>query len=342
MEASYMRRPGFRGRYLVKGQRAAYHVMSRTACGQYLFDDEAKGVFLKLLRKQAAFCGVDVLAYCVMGNHFHLLVTVPEAREISDTELLRRYRSLYDAERCPPSSPNPDVLAKLLETDGEAGQALRERILARMHDLSVFMRELKQRFGIWDNHRHDNKGTIWAKRFTSVVVESTREALSTVAAYIDLNPVRAELVTDPADYHYSSYGRAMGGEQEARTGYEGVFCGYAPWKSLLPSYNLILYGKGYGSKGVEGKDRGRIDAEKLRQVMEDGGRLPLSEILRLRVRYFTAGAAIGSGAFLREVSGQWKKRHGLKRKRDVHAMRGGEWGELRSFRNLQIRPVGRG
>jgi putative transposase len=340
MEASYMRRPGFRGRYLVKGQRAVYHVMSRTACGQYLFDDEAKGVFLKILRKQAGFCGVEVLSFCVMGNHFHLLIAVPEDRDIPDAELLRRYRFLYDVKRCPPSSPNPDVLANLLEADEEAGQILRDRILARMHDLSVFMRELKQRFGIWYNHRHENKGTIWAKRFTSVVVESTREALSTVAAYIDLNPVRAELVSNPADYRYSSYGRALGGERDARVGYEAVFCGYSPWKRLLPSYNLILYGKGYGSKGEVGKDRGRIDAEKLRQVMENGGKLPLSEILRLRVRYFTAGAAIGSGAFLREVSGQWKERHGVERKKDAHSMRAGEWGELRSYRNLQVTPVG--
>ena len=95
MEASYLRREGYRGRLLVEGQRGVYHVMSRTACGQYLFDDEGKAVFVEMLRKQAGFCGVDVLAYCVMGNHFHLLVAVPEDVEITDTELLRRYRLLY-------------------------------------------------------------------------------------------------------------------------------------------------------------------------------------------------------------------------------------------------------
>ena len=72
MEASYLRRAGYRGRLLVEGQRGVYHVMSRTACGQYLFDDEGKAVFMEMLRKQAGFCGVDVLAYCVMGNHFQL------------------------------------------------------------------------------------------------------------------------------------------------------------------------------------------------------------------------------------------------------------------------------
>lgn len=342
METSYLRRAGYRGRLLVKGQRGVYHVMSRTACGQYLFDEEAKGIFIEMLRKQAGFCGIEVLAYCVMDNHFHLLVGVPEAGEageISDAELLRRYGLLYDTPDCPPSSASPDVLAKLLEANEEDGQALRARILARMHDLPVFMRELKQRFGIWYNHRHQNKGTLWAKRFTSVVVESSREALTTVAAYIDLNPLRAELVSDPADYAYCSYGAAMRGRREARRGYVKVFCGEVKWNELLPDYRMILYGKGARSKGGAEKDRGRVDVGQLERVLESGGRLSLSEILRLRVRYFTAGTAIGSDAFLEDVGEQWKRRHGMVRKRDAYPMRSGEWGSLRTFRNLQVRPV---
>jgi hypothetical protein len=282
---------------------------------------------------------VDVLAYCVMGNHFHLLVAVPEDVEISDAELLRRYRLLYSEKGCPPSSASPAVLAKLLVVNDEEGQALRGRILARMHDLSVFMRELKQRFGIWYNHRYQNKGTIWAKRFTSVVVESSREALTTVAAYIDLNPVRAELVDDPADYAFSSYGAAMQGSRAARKGYQGVFCGEVKWSELLLDYRGLLYGKGMVSKGSIGKDRGRIAPERYDRALAEGGKLPLSDVLRTRVRYFTAGAAIGSDAFLSSVSGQWRDRHGLDRKRHAYPMRCAEWGGLRSFRNLQVDPV---
>jgi len=339
MEASYLRRAGYRGRLLVEGQRGVYHVMSRTACGQYLFDDEGKAVFVEMLRKQAGFCGVDVLAYCVMGNHFHLLVAVPEDVEITDTELLRRYRLLYSEKGCPPSSASPTVLAKLLEANDEEGQALRGRILARMHDLSVFMRELKQRFGIWYNHRYQNKGTIWAKRFTSVVVESSREALSTVAAYIDLNSVRAELVDDPEDYGFSSFGAAMQGSRKARAGYQAVFGGEVTWSELLPDYRGILYGKGMMSKGSIGKDQGRIAPERADRVLSKEGKLPLSDVLRARVRYFTAGTAIGSDAFLLSVGGQWSERHGLDRKRHAYPMRCAEWGGLRSFRNLQVDPV---
>ena len=341
MSEAYFRQAGFRGRFLVQGQRGVYHLMSRTSCGQFLLDAEAKRVFLDLLRKQAGFCGIEVLAYCVMDNHFHLLVAVPDFADtatVSDAELLRRYRFLYGA-NCPASSPSPAVLEALLLRDDEEAQALRARILARMHDLPVFMRELKQRFGIWYNHRHGNKGTIWAKRFTSVVVEASREAMTTVAAYIDLNPVRAELVTDPADYAFSSYGDAMRGNRPARVGYERVFSGELKWDALLPDYRLILYGKGAGAKGPHGRDLGRVDVAQLEQVLESGGRLTLAEVLRARVRYFSAGTAIGSDAFLTDVGGQWKTRHGLERKRDAYPMRAGEWGTLRSFRNLQVQPV---
>jgi hypothetical protein len=108
---------------------------------------------------------------------------------------------------------------------------------------------------------------------------------------------------------------------------------------VQPSYNLILYGKGYSSKGVEGKDRGRIDPVTVRRVLDNKGKLPLSDVLRLRVRYFTAGTAIGSSSFLKEVGAEMRARHGLERKKDAYPMRSGEWGNLRSFRNLQVEPV---
>lgn len=326
-------KPGFRGRRLVHGQSAIYHVVSRTAFAHYAFDATEKERFLRILKRQAGFCGVEVLAYCLMSNHFHLLVKVPEPGPISDAELLRRYRLLYGGRTCPPSSPSPDVLEKLLRKNDVEGQELRSRILARMHDLAAFVRELKQRFGIWYNHRHDNKGTLWAERFRSTIVEESPEALSTVAAYIDLNPVRAGMVNDPADYRFSSFGRAVGGSQAARRGYESIFCQKCAWKDFLPSYNLILYGKGVG------KDMGRIDPETASKVLENGGRLPVWQLLRWRVRYFSEGTALGSKEFLEELGERWNKQCGGNRKRHAYCMRSGDWGDLRSYRNLQIDPV---
>jgi len=65
-----------------------------------------------------------------------------------------------------------------------------ESIVARMGDLSRYVKEVKERFTRWYNKRHGRRGTLWMDRFKSVLVEDG-EALRTMAQYIDLNPVRA-------------------------------------------------------------------------------------------------------------------------------------------------------
>lgn len=333
------KRMPFRGRRLVVGGAGVYHVVSRTAFKHFAFDAAEKERFIRILHRQAGFCGVEVLAFCVMSNHFHLLVKVPEKQPIDDAELLRRYRLLYGGRICPASSPSPLVLEALLRENAPEGQAVRERLLDRMHDLGVFMRELKQRFGIWYNHRHENCGTLWSERFRSTIVEASVEALSVVAAYLDLNPVRAQLVDDPLDYRFCSYARAVQGDRAARRGYERVFCSRNAWKDLLPGYNLILYGMGEHSKGAVGKDAGRIDSGKAVRVLDSGGRWPLWLVLRKRVRYFSEGAALGSRAFLEGLGQRWNEQCGRHRTRHAHKMAVGDWGELRAYRNLKKRPV---
>ncbi len=56
------------------------------------------------------------------------------------------------------------------------------------------MKELKQRFSRWYNRQTGRFGTLWAERFKSVLVEDHPANVETLAAYIDLNPVRAGLV----------------------------------------------------------------------------------------------------------------------------------------------------
>lgn len=75
-----------------------------------------------------------------------------------------------------------------------------EGIKKRFCDLSIYMKEVKERFSRWFNKRRERKGTLWMDRYKSVMVEGKGEPLHTMAAYIDLNPVRAGLVNDPKDY----------------------------------------------------------------------------------------------------------------------------------------------
>ena len=177
-----------RSRHLIKNQSAVYHVVNKCALSSMILDETCKVQFVRMMWRQAAFAAVEVLSYCVMTNHFHVLVRVPEPHEISDEELLRRYRVLY-GKNVPFSAAEPDVLEALLEKGGEEADELRKRLIARMHNLSAFVSELKQRFSIWYNKNRKNSGTVWSERFRSIIIEDSPEFTAPIAAYIDLNPV---------------------------------------------------------------------------------------------------------------------------------------------------------
>ena len=71
------------------------------------------------------------------------------------------------------------------------------------------MNGLLKRFTRWFNRQHERTGTLREEHIKSVIVENGIPARA-VAAYIDLNPVRAGIATDPVDYRWSSYGEAVG------------------------------------------------------------------------------------------------------------------------------------
>ena len=323
------------------GGSAVYHVMSRTACQAFLFGDGEKEIFCRQLRKQATFAGIQVLGYCVMGNHVHLLLRVPVVDALPDGELLARYEGYYGDERVPLSSYSVEELRRILDQGGRDAEAARERILSRMGNLPAFMRELKQRFSIWFNHQHGTHGTIWASRYKSVIVEDEPESLTRVAAYIDLNPVRAEIVSDPKDYRWCGYAASLAGARSARTGLVQLFSYSRKYAEAMAAYRLILFGKGYGTKGAVDKDPGRISPERLEQIIRDKGKVPLEELLRVRVRYFGDGLALGSQGFIAQFLSRHREAFGPKRRQAGTPLpEDGETFVLHSFRDLRRKIYG--
>ena len=324
-----------RKRIVVQNRDGVYHLMSRCCLGEHLLEDGEKDMFIGMMRRQAAFCGVDILAYSIMSNHFHILARVRHEKPQTDGELLSRYRAFHEGCRISPYSITPDGLEKMLERNDEIAQHARDALLARMGDVSVFMRELKQRFTIWYNHQNGNRGTLWMERFKSLVVEPSLQAMATVAAYIDLNAVRAEQVDDPADYRFCSYAAAMGGKASAMAGYCLIYGG-RPFSETIAAYRLCLFGKGAKPKGELDKDRGVIPLEKLDAVIRSGGKVEVSELLRRRVRYFSDGMAIGSKRFLKGLYDEHRECFPESRKARFASMKGADWGELQVVRDLKV------
>ena len=190
-------------RIIISSEPTVYHVITRVSRGEFLFGELEKERMRKMIWQLADFCGVEVLTYAVMSNHLHLVVRVPVKDELDGTvenaKVLRRFGVLYGAQMMRETGA-------LLAQGAEAEWAtFRAKYLPLMHDLSWFVRLLKQRFARWYNAFHKTFGTLWAERFTSLIVEGDGEALLSVCAYVDLNPVRAKLVEDPKDYRFSGY-----------------------------------------------------------------------------------------------------------------------------------------
>lgn len=317
-------------RIKVQGERSVYHCMTKIVGDDFLLEGEReKEVLRKQIWKVSAFCGVEVLTYCIMGNHFHVLVRTPDREEVealSDVEILRRAKRIYSPEKV-------EFLEDRFKEGGDIRRRFRANLLSRMGDVSLFMKELKQRFSIWYNRSHRRSGTLWGERFKSVLVQDDPFALMTVAAYIDLNPVRAGLVSDPAAYRYCGYGEAMGGEKAARRGISRLSGRNEAWGRAIERYRVVVFGKGYARDA--GKKGRAVDVEKTKRILNTGGKVDRAEALRCRVRYFSDGAVLGSREFVQGYFEKDRERFGAKRRDGPRRMRGADWGELTCIRDLR-------
>lgn len=166
-----------------------YHLVNRIAGqpGQLPFGDPEKEMLLRLLLRLCLFFIVEPVSCAIMGNHFHLVVFVPALPPLLD-EALRRFRAYYGEKR-------------------RTTAAERQRLPARLRDLSAFMHLLQFPFTCWFNATRPGgrrRGALWQGRFKSVVLSP--EAARRCITYVELNPVRAGIAGHPSDYPFCSFG----------------------------------------------------------------------------------------------------------------------------------------
>lgn len=363
-----MRRPRFRG---PRNLPVAYfHCVSRVVGREFLLGEDEKRHFHRLMRLYERLCGLRVVAYCLMSNHFHLLVEVPRRPEPDalpdDVALVALVRSTLG------NKPANELEAQLAHLRGighpEAAEALRQRWFARMWDISAFMKTLKQRFTQWFNRRHQRKGTLWEDRFRSVLVEGECHALRAMAAYIDLNPVRAGLCEDPADYRWCGYAEAVAGGARAR-GALAFLTSLAPHGGRLPCdqrpataaeslrrWRCWLFGVPHrpslqqeqqtleNARPGSAATRARVPRATALEVLAQGGRLDPADYLRCRVRYLTDGLVFGRREFVEQSFAACREHFSPRRRSGARPLRGLQPPEpparLYTARQLQTRVFG--
>ena len=327
---------------------AYYHCISRVVDKRFIFEDLQKEVFLKLMREYETFCGVRIITYSLMSNHFHIVLEVPKRPEQlpSDEELLARVEKLTGVGG---RGSTRQLLERLRKQEQhEAAEALRERIFERMWDVSAYMKLLKQRFSQWYNKREGRKGTLWEERFKSVLVEGSGEALAAVAAYVDLNSIRAGTARDPADYRWCGYAEAMAGGQKAKEGLRIVMAGHrrVPLDEIssedaLTQYRMWLYQQGEQREKADpmsSPSRPGFSRETVARVVSENGQVSLADYLRLRVRYFSDGAVLGTQVFVDEIFKALRNRFGARRKEGGRPLPGVGSSGLFALQRLRNQP----
>lgn len=331
-----------------------YHVVSRIVERRFYFGEREKEFFVGTMRRLEAFLDVKVLTFCVMSNHFHLLLEVPgpdEKIELSAESLRARLPLLYHGQALAEARDEIDrAMAVAAAATGTSTwiDGIVARYQERMGNLSIFLKELKWRFSRWYNEKHDRLGTLWEDRFRSIVVEGNEHALMTMAAYIELNPLRAALVEDPMDYRWSGYGEAMAGKKLARRrlarlhgrmrAWQGAGRPPVSWREVGAAYRCYLFGQGEMRLGDGRTGSGAkvgIAPRRVDQVIDrEKGRIPLAAALRKRVRHFVDGAVFGSAEFVDNVFEAERWRFGEKRKTGARKMPEATWGGLSTLRDF--------
>ena len=189
--------------------------------------EHRKQRILERLKVLADIFAIEVCAYALMSNHYHLVLRLaPDRTEgWSDREVVERWRRLY---------AGPPCIARYL--DGVALDSAESALLAdcvgrwrrRLADLSWFMRCLNEHIARMANAEDGCTGRFWEGRFKSQALLD-EAAVLTVMAYVDLNPVRAGICDAVADAEFTS------GRQRLREILDqGVTCSEDLKPALLP------------------------------------------------------------------------------------------------------------
>ena len=325
--------------------QGSYHCISRFVHGLFVFRTatgrcpEAE-IFLSMLRRGAAFCGIQILDYGLMANHFHLLCKVPEPRFLPQSEVLERIEARYGLQYV--QEVQQELARYADQPDGmEQSNRFLDRFRKRMQDISSMLKELKGGFAQDYNRRHKRYGALWSERFKSTLLEDG-QAVAAVAAYIDLNPVRAGLCSDPKEYRYCGYAEAVA--KGTATAFEGIriILGLpenTSCEEISREYRRYLFIK--GATGTEKRPPAIELAEAQKVVEQEKGELSLAEQLHCKIRYFSDGVILGSHAFVESYSQRIRQKLGYKRKSGpVAALKILGQTTLWVFRRLRARAFG--
>ena len=290
-------------RMVITGEPTVYHVISRTALDGFVLGDVEKEFLLNLIKRLSSVYFAEVLGFCLMGTHFHLLCRMHPGDGFTDEEIRRRFSLYY----------GPDHRRKLSE-----GRL--EFFREKWGSLSEYVREIKQTFSRYYNKTHGRRGFFWGDRFKSVIVDNG-DTLINCLAYIDLNPVRAGICEVPEDYRWCSLGYHV--QSGNKDGFLSLDFGLRAFGVRNAIQRLHYYRKFVYEKGSISPGKGAvIDSEVLDQEKKKGFAVGVRDRFRYRTRYFTDSGIIGTKEFVARCYQRFKDYFSSRREKLPRAVAG--------------------
>ena len=173
---------------------------------------------IERLEQLCSIFAIEVCAYAVMSNHYHVVLYVDRERagRWTKQEVIDRWTVLFRA----PTLVKRWQSGEALEVERVAAEAIIERWRARLHDISWFMRCLNEHLARLANQEDECTGRFWEGRFKSQALLD-EAGLLTAMAYVDLNPIRAGIAKTPEDSEFTSiYDRIRTLRVDARPDHE--------------------------------------------------------------------------------------------------------------------------
>lgn len=216
-----------------------HHLMSRIAHKVYFLTEEVRNDFIEMIRRAADFCGIELVAWCIMTNHFHLLAYLPEPKSIDEKETLRRYGVLKGKARLKALVAELSAMRNRENGEADVWQRL-EEIQRPMYDIGEFMKIIKQWMTQEYNRRYSHAGTLWEAVYRDVLVRGTPDELGKRAGYIHLNPIRAAITDDFASYSWSSMTALRRGDELALAGMRHIYGAATGQEEILEAHRELM------------------------------------------------------------------------------------------------------